>query len=328
MKLAVVGITGMVGQEMVTVLEEMNFQIDEFIPVASERSIGKKIEYNGSECEVIGMEDAVKLKPNIAIFSAGGSVSLEWAPKFAEVGATVIDNSSAWRMDETKKLIIPEINGDILTKEDKIIANPNCSTIQMLMALYPIQKKYGITRVVVSTYQSITGTGIKAVNQLESEYKGESVDMAYNYQIHQNAIPHCDDFLENGYTKEEMKLVNETNKIFNSEISITATAVRIPVMGGHSESVNITLENPFNLSELVDELKSFNGLEVKDNPASNLYPMPFFSRGSNNVYVGRIRKDFSCENSLNLWVVADNLRKGAATNAVQIAKLIVKNNLV
>ena len=328
MKLAVVGITGMVGQEMINVLEEMNFHIDEFIPVASERSIGKKIEYNGSKYEVIGMEDAVKLKPNIAIFSAGGSVSLEWAPKFAEVGTTVVDNSSAWRMDETKKLIIPEINGDILTKDDKIIANPNCSTIQMLMALYPIQKKYGITRIVVSTYQSITGTGIKAVNQLENEYKGESGDMAYNYQIHQNAIPHCDDFLENGYTKEEMKLVNETNKIFNSEISITATAVRIPVMGGHSESVNITLENPFNLKELVNELKSFNGLEVKDDPASNLYPMPFFSRGSNNVYVGRIRKDFSCENSLNLWVVADNLRKGAATNAVQIAKLIVKNNLV
>ena len=328
MKLAVVGITGMVGQEMINVLEEMNFHIDEFIPVASERSIGKKIEYNGSKYEVIGMEDAVKLKPNIAIFSAGGSVSLEWAPKFAELGTTVVDNSSAWRMDETKKLIIPEINGDILTKDDKIIANPNCSTIQMLMALYPIQKKYGITRIVVSTYQSITGTGIKAVNQLENEYKGESGDMAYNYQIHQNAIPHCDDFLENGYTKEEMKLVNETNKIFNSDISITATAVRIPVMGGHSESVNITLENPFNLKELVDELKSFNGLEVKDDPASNLYPMPFFSRGSNNVYVGRIRKDFSCENSLNLWVVADNLRKGAATNAVQIAKLIVKNNLV
>mgnify|MGYP001339694575 FL=1 len=328
MKLAVVGITGMVGQEMIDVLEEMNFHIDEFIPVASERSIGKKIEYNGSKYEVIGMEDAVKLKPNIAIFSAGGSVSLEWAPKFAEVGTTVVDNSSAWRMDETKKLIIPEINGDILTKDDKIIANPNCSTIQMLMALYPIQKKYGITRIVVSTYQSITGTGIKAVNQLENEYKGESGDMAYNYQIHQNAIPHCDDFLENGYTKEEMKLVNETNKIFNSEISITATAVRIPVMGGHSESVNITLKNPFNLKELVDELKSFNGLEVKDDPASNLYPMPFFSRGSNNVYVGRIRKDFSCENSLNLWVVADNLRKGAATNAVQIAKLIIKNSLI
>jgi len=328
MKLAVVGITGMVGQEMINVLEEMNFHIDEFIPVASERSIGKKIEYNGSKYEVIGMEDAVKLKPNIAIFSAGGSVSLEWAPKFAEVGTTVVDNSSAWRMDETKKLIIPEINGDILTKDDKIIANPNCSTIQMLMALYPIQKKYGITRIVVSTYQSITGTGIKAVNQLENEYKGESGDMAYNYQIHQNAIPHCDDFLENGYTKEEMKLVNETNKIFNSEISITATAVRIPVMGGHSESVNITLKNPFNLKELVDELKSFNGLEVKDDPASNLYPMPFFSRGSNNVYVGRIRKDFSCENSLNLWVVADNLRKGAATNAVQIAKLIIKNSLI
>ncbi len=328
MKLAVVGITGMVGQEMIDVLEEMNFQIDEFIPVASERSIGKKIKYNGSKYEIIGMEDAVKLKPNIAIFSAGGSVSLEWASKFAEVGTTVIDNSSAWRMDETKKLIIPEINGDILTKNDKIIANPNCSTIQMLMALCPIQKKYGIARIVVSTYQSITGTGIKAVNQLENEYKGESGDMAYNYQIHQNAIPHCDDFLENGYTKEEMKLVNETNKIFNSKISITATAVRIPVMGGHSESVNITLENPFNLKELVNELKSFNGLEVKDDPSSNLYPMPFFSRGSNNVYVGRIRKDFSCENSLNLWVVADNLRKGAATNAVQIAKLIVKNNLV
>jgi aspartate-semialdehyde dehydrogenase len=328
MKLAVVGITGMVGQEMIDVLEEMNFQIDEFIPVASERSIGKMIEYNGSKYEVVGMEDAVKLKPNIAIFSAGGSVSLEWAPKFAEVGTTVIDNSSAWRMDETKKLIIPEINGGILTKNDKIIANPNCSTIQMLMALYPIQRKYGITRIVVSTYQSITGTGIKAVNQLENEYKGESGDMAYNYRIHQNAIPHCDDFLENGYTKEEMKLVNETNKIFNSEISITATAVRIPVMGGHSESVNITLENPFNLKELVDELKSFNGLEVKDDPSSNLYPMPFFSRGSNNVYVGRIRKDFSCENSLNLWVVADNLRKGAATNAVQIAKHIVENNLV
>jgi aspartate-semialdehyde dehydrogenase len=328
MKLAVVGITGMVGQEMIDVLEEMNFRIDEFIPVASERSIGKMIEYNGSKYEVIGMEDAVKLKPNIAIFSAGGSVSLEWAPKFAEVGTTIIDNSSAWRMDETKKLIIPEINGDTLTKDDKIIANPNCSTIQMLMALYPIQEKYGITRIIVSTYQSITGTGIKAVNQLENEYKGESGDMAYNYQIHQNAIPHCDDFLENGYTKEEMKLVNETNKIFNSEISITATAVRIPVMGGHSESVNITLENPFNLKELVDELKSFNGLEVKDDPSSNLYPMPFFSRGSNNVYVGRIRKDFSCENSLNLWVVADNLRKGAATNAVQIAKLIVENNLV
>jgi len=328
MKLAVVGITGMVGQEMIDVLEEMNFQIDEFIPVASERSIGKMIEYNGSKYEVVGMEDAVKLKPNIAIFSAGGSVSLEWAPKFSEVGTTVIDNSSAWRMDETKKLIIPEINGGILTKSDKIIANPNCSTIQMLMALYPIQRKYGITRIVVSTYQSITGTGIKAVNQLENEYKGESGDMAYNYRIHQNAIPHCDDFLENGYTKEEMKLVNETNKIFNSEISITATAVRIPVMGGHSESVNITLENSFNLKELVDELKSFNGLEVKDDPSSNLYPMPFFSRGSNNVYVGRIRKDFSCENSLNLWVVADNLRKGAATNAVQIAKHIVENNLV
>jgi aspartate-semialdehyde dehydrogenase len=328
MKLAVVGITGMVGQEMIDVLKEMNFKIDEFIPVASERSVGKMIEYNGSEYEIISMEDAVKLKPNIAIFSAGGSVSLEWAPKFAEAGTTVIDNSSAWRMDETKKLIIPEINGDILTKDDKIIANPNCSTIQMLMALYPIQKKYGITRIIVSTYQSITGTGIKAVNQLENEYKGESGNMAYNYQIHQNAIPHCDDFLENGYTKEEMKLVNETNKIFNSNISITATAVRIPVMGGHSESVNITLENPFKLEKLIEDLNEFKGLEVQNDTTTNLYPMPFYSRGSNSVFVGRIRKDYSCENSLNMWIVADNLRKGAATNAVQIAKLIVDKEII
>ena len=310
MKLAVVGVTGMVGQEMLKVLEEMKFKIDDFVAVASERSIGRNLLFNGNSYKVIGLQDAIYLKPDIAIFSAGGNISTEWAPKFAEVGTTVIDNSSAWRMDKTKKLIIPEINGNILSKEDKIIANPNCSTIQMLMALYPIHKKYGITRIVVSTYQ------------------GKSDVMAYNYQIHQNAIPHCDDFLENGYTKEEMKLVNETNKIFNSDISITATAVRIPVMGGHSESINITLENPFDLNELISELKSFNGLEIKDDITNNIYPMPFYSRGSNNVYVGRIRKDFSCENSLNLWVVADNLRKGAATNAVQIAKLIVENNLI
>ena len=328
MKLAVVGVTGMVGQEILKVLEEMKFKIDDFVAVASERSIGRNLLFNGNSYKVIGLQDAIYLKPDIAIFSAGGNISTEWAPKFAEVGTTVIDNSSAWRMDKTKKLIIPEINGNILSKEDKIIANPNCSTIQMLMALYPIHKKYGITRIVVSTYQSITGTGMKAMQQLENEYEGKSDVMAYNYQIHQNAIPHCDDFLENGYTKEEMKLVNETNKIFNSDISITATAVRIPVMGGHSESINITLENPFDLNELISELNSFNGLEIKDDITNNIYPMPFYSRGSNNVYVGRIRKDFSCENSLNLWVVADNLRKGAATNAVQIAKLIVENNLI
>tara|TARA_B100001063_G_scaffold159411_1_gene148803 strand:+ start:4997 stop:5986 length:990 start_codon:yes stop_codon:yes gene_type:complete len=328
MKLAIIGVTGMVGQEVLNVLDEMNFQIDEFIAVASERSIGKKVMFNGSSFKVISMQDAINLKPDIAIFSAGGNTSLLWAPKFAELGTIVIDNSSAWRMDKSKKLIIPEINGDILTKKDKIIANPNCSTIQMLMALYPIQKKYGITRIIVSTYQSITGTGMKAMQQLENEYKGKSGEMAYNYQIHQNAIPHCDEFLDNGYTKEEMKLVNETNKIFNSNISITATAVRIPVMGGHSESINITLEKSFDLNDLINELKSFNGLEVQDDTDNNLYPMPFYSRGSNNVYVGRIREDFSCENSLNLWVVADNLRKGAATNAVQIAKLVVENNLL
>ena len=328
MKLAVVGVTGMVGQEVLNVLDEMNFKIDEFIAVASERSIGKNVMFNGSSFKVISMQDAINLKPDIAIFSAGGNTSLVWAPIFAELGTIVIDNSSVWRMDKSKKLIIPEINGNILTKEDKIIANPNCSTIQMLMALYPIQKKYGITRIIVSTYQSITGTGMKAMQQLENEYKGKSGEMAYKYQIHQNAIPHCDEFLDNGYTKEEMKLVNETNKIFNSNISITATAVRIPVMGGHSESINITLENSFDLNDLINELKSFNGLEVQDDTDNNLYPMPFYSRGSNNVYVGRIREDFSCENSLNLWVVADNLRKGAATNAVQIAKLVVENNLL
>ena len=328
MKLAVVGVTGMVGQEVLNVLDEMNFKIDEFIAVASKRSIGKNVMFNGSSFKVISMQDAINLKPDIAIFSAGGNTSLVWAPIFAELGTIVIDNSSVWRMDKSKKLIIPEINGNILTKEDKIIANPNCSTIQMLMALYPIQKKYGITRIIVSTYQSITGTGMKAMQQLENEYKGKSGEMAYKYQIHQNAIPHCDEFLDNGYTKEEMKLVNETNKIFNSNISITATAVRIPVMGGHSESINITLKNSFDLNDLINELKSFNGLEVQDDTDNNLYPMPFYSRGSNNVYVGRIREDFSCENSLNLWVVADNLRKGAATNAVQIAKLVVENNLL
>ena len=328
MKLAIVGITGMVGKEVIAVLEEMNFKIDELIAVASKKSIGKTIHYNNDSYSVIGIKDAIDKNPDVAIFCAGGNTSLEWGPKFAEIGTTVIDNSSAWRMDKTKKLIIPEINGDSLNEGDKIIANPNCSTIQMLMALFPIEKKYGIERIIVSTYQSITGTGMKAVNQLKNEYEGKDGEMAYNYRIHQNAIPHCDDFLENGYTKEEMKLVNETNKIFDSNISITATAVRIPVMGGHSESVNVTLKKSFDLNELIEELKQFKGLTVQDDPSKNLYPMPYFSRNSNEVYVGRIREDFSCENSLNLWIVSDNLRKGAATNAVQILELVKSKGFI
>ena len=328
MKLAVVGVTGMVGQEILKVLKESDIQIDEFIPVASERSIGKELVFDNKKYIITGIQNAIDQKPDIAIFSAGGNTSLEWAEKFAEVGTTVIDNSSAWRMDETKKLIIPEINGHLLTKNDKIIANPNCSTIQMLMVLSPIHKKYNIQRIVVSTYQSITGTGMKAVKQLENEYNDVEGEMAYNYRIHQNAIPHCDDFLENGYTKEEMKLVNETNKILDSNISITATAVRIPVMGGHSESVNITLENSFKIEDIIKELNDFPGVIVKNDNSKLEYPMPYFSRDKDEVFVGRIRKDYSCENSLNLWIVADNLRKGAATNTVQIASHLIKNNLI
>ena len=325
MKLAVVGATGMVGTVMLDVLKERKFQYDELLLVASKKSVGKLIDYCGEKYSLIDIEMAIEKKPDIAIFSAGGDTSLKWAPKFAEIGTIVIDNSSAWRMDPSKKLIIPEVNGDLISKEDKIIANPNCSTIQMLMALAPIHNKFGIKRVIVSTYQSITGTGVKAVRQLENEYNNIEGEMAYNYQIHQNAIPQCDDFLDNGYTKEEMKLSNETNKILDASIKVSATAVRIPVMGGHSESVNLELNKSFDISEITNLLKHTEGVVVKDDISNFEYPMPFYSKNQDEVFVGRIRKDFSQENSLNMWIVADNLRKGAATNAVQIAEKITKD---
>jgi len=324
MKLAIVGATGMVGTVMLEVLKERNFKYDQLLLVASKKSVGKTISYLGKLYSLIDLEMALEEKPDIAIFSAGGNTSLNWAPKFAEIGTTVIDNSSAWRMDPSKKLIIPEINGNLIDPNDKIIANPNCSTIQMLMVLYPLHKKYKINRVVVSTYQSITGTGVKAVKQLENESNNIEGEMAYNYQIHQNAIPHCDDFLENGYTKEEMKLSNETNKILDKEIKVTATAVRIPVMGGHSESVNIEFKNSFVISDVKSILSTTSGVTVQDNITELLYPMPFYSGGKDDVFVGRIRQDFSCTNTINLWIVADNLRKGAATNAIQIAEKVVK----
>ena len=324
MKLAIVGATGMVGTVMLEVLKERNFKYDQLLLVASKKSVGKTISYLGKLYSLIDLEMALEEKPDIAIFSAGGNTSLNWAPKFAEIGTTVIDNSSAWRMDPSKKLIIPEINGNLIDPNDKIIANPNCSTIQMLMVLYPLHKKYKINRVVVSTYQSITGTGVKAVNQLENESNNIEGEMAYNYQIHQNAIPHCDDFLENGYTKEEMKLSNETNKILDKEIKVTATAVRIPVMGGHSESVNIEFKRSFVISDVKSILSTTSGVTLQDNISKLLYPMPFYSSGKDDVFVGRIREDFSCTNSINLWIVADNLRKGAATNAIQIAEKVVK----
>ena len=324
MKLAIVGATGMVGTVMLKVLKERNFKYDQLLLVASKKSVGKTISYLGKLYSLIDFEMALDEKPDIAIFSAGGNTSLNWAPKFAEIGTTVIDNSSAWRMDPSKKLIIPEINGNLIDPNDKIIANPNCSTIQMLMVLYPLHKKYKINRVVVSTYQSITGTGVKAVKQLENESNNIEGEMAYNYQIHQNAIPHCDDFLENGYTKEEMKLSNETNKILDKEIKVTATAVRIPVMGGHSESVNIEFKNSFIISDVKSILSATSGVTVQDNISELLYPMPFYSSGKDDVFVGRIRQDFSCTNTINLWIVADNLRKGAATNAIQIAEKVVK----
>lgn len=329
MRVAIVGVTGMVGNVMLEVLNERNFPVTELIPVASEKSVGKKITFQGKEYSVVGLQQAVSLKPDIALFSAGGSVSLEWAPKFAQVGTTVVDNSSAWRMDTTKKLVIPEINADVLTKEDKIIANPNCSTIQMLIALAPLQKKYGIKRVVVSTYQSITGTGVKAVKQLENEYKGEKGDMAYHYQIHRNAIPQCDVFEDNGYTKEEMKLVRETKKILRDDnIAVTATAVRIPVVGGHSESINVELINDFNLDDVRDIFSKTSGLVLQDDTNTNTYPMPLYAQGKDDVFVGRLRKDESQPNSLNMWVVSDNLRKGAATNTIQIAEYLITNNLL
>jgi aspartate-semialdehyde dehydrogenase len=314
---------------MLEVLAEHNFPVTELIPVASEKSVGKKIVFKGTEYTVIGLQQAVSLKPDVALFSAGASVSKEWAPKFAQVGTTVVDNSSAWRMDPTKKLVIPEINADVLTKDDKIIANPNCSTIQMLVALAPLQRKYGIKRVVVSTYQSITGTGVKAVRQLENEYKGEKGEMAYHYQIHRNAIPHCDVFEENGYTKEEMKLVRETKKILRDDsIAVTATAVRIPVVGGHSESVNVELKTDFDINEVRTLLAQSAGIKVQDNTETNTYPMPLYAHGKDDVFVGRIRRDESQPNTLNLWVVADNLRKGAATNTIQIAEYLIKNKLL
>ena len=332
MKLAVVGVTGLVGGVMMEVLKERNFQIDEFIPVASERSVGKIIPFNGKEYKVVSMADAVQMAPDIAIFSAGGGTSLEWAPKFATVGTVVIDNSSAWRMDPGKALCVPEINADILTKDDKIIANPNCSTIQMVAALAPLHKAFGIKRLVISTYQSFTGTGVQAVNQYQSEKSGQqynSETAAYNYPIFENCIPHCDVFLENGYTKEEMKLVHETRKILQDDsLKITATAVRVPVDGGHSESVNVEFKNQFSIDEVISLLDSTEGIVVQNNINQNEYPMPLFAKNKDEVFVGRIRKDESAENGLNLWIVSDNLRKGAATNAVQIAEYLVKNTLV
>lgn len=328
MRVAVVGATGMVGEVMLKVLAERQFPITELIPVASARSVGKQLEYLGKNYSVVGLEEAVSLKPAIALFSAGGETSLTWAPKFAEVGCTVIDNSSAWRMHPDHKLIVPEINAHVLTAEDKIIANPNCSTIQMVMALAPIHRAFGIERVVVSTYQSITGTGVKAVQQLENEYKGIEGETAYPHPIHRNALPHCDVFLDNFYTKEEMKLVNETHKILDPNIRVTATAVRIPVVGGHSESVNLTLSNPAELNEVRQLLSETPGIVVQDDLKSNDYPMPLNAHGKDEVFVGRIRKDSSQDNGLNLWIVADNLRKGAATNTVQIAEYLIEAGLL
>ncbi|MCB0461950.1 MAG: aspartate-semialdehyde dehydrogenase [Flavobacteriaceae bacterium] len=329
MKVAVVGATGMVGQVMLNVLAERNFPISELIPVASERSVGKEIQYKNKSYKIVSLQDAVNAKPDIALFSAGGSTSLEWAPKFAEVGTTVVDNSSAWRMDHTKKLIVPEINANTLTKEDKIIANPNCSTIQMVVALAPLHTKYKIKRLVISTYQSITGTGVKAVKQLENELAGVKGEMAYPYPIHQNALPHCDVFESNGYTKEEMKLVRETQKILDDRtIAVTATAVRIPTAGGHSESVNIEFEKEFDVNEVRQLLNNTEGVTVQDNPDVNVYPMPIYANGKDDVFVGRIRRDESQPNSLNMWIVSDNLRKGAATNAVQIAEYLSAKNLL
>jgi len=328
MKLAIIGVTGMVGQEMIKVLEEFNFPLDELIPVASEKSKGTIINYLEKEFVVVTLEEVLSKRPDIALFSAGGSISLEWAPKFAEIGCRVIDNSSAFRMDEDKKLIIPEINGDLLTQEDFIIANPNCSTIQMLIALAPLHELYTIKRVVVSTYQSISGTGIKAIQQMENERNERKGEVVYPYPIDQNVLPHCDSFLENGYTKEEMKLINETHKILDPSIRVTATAVRVPVQGGHSESINVSFEKDFDLVEIRKVLYHTSGVEVKDNPETNIYPMPLYARGKNEVFVGRLRRDESQENSLNMWVVADNLRKGAALNTVQIMLKLIEKGIV
>src|SRR5664279_5990677 len=329
MKVAVVGATGLVGTKMLEVLAERNFPLKELIPVASEKSVGKKVLFKGKEYAVVSATDAIGLKPAIAIFSAGGSTSLEWAPKFAAAGITVIDNSSAWRMDPTKKLVVPELNADALTKDDRIIANPNCSTIQMVVALNPLHLKYKIKRIVVSTYQSVTGTGVKAVTQLLNERQGIEGERAYKYPIDLNVIPQIDVFLENGYTKEEMKMVNETRKIMRDDsIRVTSTTVRIPVVGGHSEAVNVEFENEFDLSEIKTLLENAPGVMVVDNPGRQEYPMPKDAHNRDEVFVGRIRRDESQPKTLNMWIVSDNLRKGAATNAVQIAEYLVKEGLV
>jgi aspartate-semialdehyde dehydrogenase len=329
MKIAVVGATGLVGTKMIQVLEERNFPVTELIPVASEKSVGKEVSYKGKKFKVVGMQTAIDMKPQIALFSAGGSTSLEWAPKFAEAGITVIDNSSAWRMDPTKKLVVPEINAIALTKFDKVIANPNCSTIQMVVALNPLHKKYRIKRIVVSTYQSVTGTGVKAVDQMMNERKGIKSEMAYAYPIDLNVIPHIDVFLDNGYTKEEMKMVNETKKIMGDEnIRVTATTVRIPVMGGHSESVNVEFEKEFDINDIRTILQNEPGIILVDDVKNLKYPMPMDAHDKDEVLVGRLRRDETQEKTLNMWIVADNLRKGAATNAVQIAEYLLENELV
>jgi len=329
MKIAVVGATGLVGSKMLQVLEERNFPVTELIPVASEKSIGKEVIFKNKKYKIVSAEDAIAAKPDIALFSAGGSTSLLLAPKFAEAGITVIDNSSAWRMDPSKKLVVPEVNANVLTKGDKIIANPNCSTIQMVLVLNPLHKKYAIKRVVVSTYQSVTGTGVKAVQQMENERNNIKGEMAYKYPIDKNALPHIDIFLENGYTKEEMKMVNETRKIIGDDaIQLTATCVRIPVVGGHSESVNVEFENDFDLAEVRKILSSAPGVVVQDDVENFVYPMPLTAHEKDETFVGRIRRDESQPKTLNFWVVSDNLRKGAATNAVQIAEFLIKNNMV
>jgi len=329
MKVAVCGVTGMVGTVMCKILEERNFPVTEFLPVASDRSVGKEVFFRGKPYKVISMADAVDARPDIALFSAGGNTSLEWAPRFAAVGTYVIDNSSAWRMDPDKPLVIPEVNGESLTADDRLIANPNCSTVQLVLVLKPLQDRYGLNRIVVSTYQSVTGTGVKAVKQMEDERAGISGEKVYPYDIDLNIIPQIDVFLDNNYTKEEMKIVNETRKILNDDsISITATAVRIPVIGGHSESVNIELNSEFDIKELIYLIDSFDGVSVVDNPQMMEYPMPKTAHEKDEVFVGRIRRDESKANTLNLWIVSDNLRKGAATNAIQIAELLLRKGIL
>jgi aspartate-semialdehyde dehydrogenase len=329
MKVAVVGATGLVGRVMLKVLEERKFPVTILYPVASEKSVGKEVIFSEKIHKVISIPESIGYTPDVAIFSAGGQTSLQWAPEYAKAGTVVIDNSSAWRMDKTKKLVVPEINGHVLISEDKIIANPNCSTIQMVMVLAPLHRKYRIKRVVVSTYQSVTGTGIKAVRQLENERAGISGEMAYPHPLDKNCLPHCDVFMENGYTKEEMKMVNETRKILEDDsIQLTATAVRVPVVGGHSESVNIEFEKEYDLSDIRKILSETPGVTVQDDPSKNLYPMPRNAEGKDEVFVGRIRRDESRENCLNIWIVSDNLRKGAATNAIQIAEYMMRKGLI